>query len=332
MIAMLDGMLTLPYPPDQLYMPPPLRRATLHIVDESTVSAVLLKWNHTIVDRALELASGAFAGGVNSMAWTLGSHADLPGEAIFPDWAGLGLNASFPTSNRVPGDSKVSGKWYSAQLEKDDSDRREFFKPLCQVVYYARLFNTRYAYVVSDKELVCIRRSTSEYEGSPLACRRIPRGTEPPITPSRRSGQLSREPSTSSPTSPPFQVVISYRQPQNTQHFPTPQRRFRPRRSSIASTISAMSVMSLDSPGVVISSPSDIRSSPSNYTDDGNPNMNEAMVEIAIIPWGETRSKHLTINLALFWIHILASFDIDLKASTSFTIMKWLKNEKTFHL
>ncbi|EQL30621.1 uncharacterized protein BDCG_17268 [Blastomyces dermatitidis ER-3] len=60
----------------------------------------------------------------------------------------------FPPSNRVPGDTKVSGKWNTQQ--HDHSKQEEFYKPLRQVVHYAKLFNTRYAYIISDKELVCI--------------------------------------------------------------------------------------------------------------------------------------------------------------------------------
>ncbi|KAK2808550.1 hypothetical protein FQN50_004582 [Emmonsiellopsis sp. PD_5] len=304
MLAMLGEILTLPYQPDQLFMPPPLRRATRLIVDEPTVSAVLLKWNHTIVDRALELASEKFTEGMRSISWALGVHAGLPGRTFFPDWAGLELKANFPNS-RVPGDSKVSGKWSSAQLHGKASERYEFFKPLRQVIHYARLFNTRYAYVVSDKELICIRRSVSENKGPPLE-----HGL--PTTPARKS---RKEPST--PSSPPhtlgspFRVVVP-RPEESAEQFLTPQRRPKPRQNSIASTMSAMS---LDSPSVVVSSPSDIKSSPSNYTEDGNPDVNEAFVEIVTVPWGETRPGHLTINLALFWVHILAGFDVDLRQS-----------------
>ncbi|ODH53188.1 hypothetical protein GX48_00724 [Paracoccidioides brasiliensis] len=41
-------------------------------------------------------------------------------------------------------------------------------------------------------------------------------------------------------------------------------------------------------------------SSPSAYTGLGSPDVNEGVVEIAVIPWGENRPYQLTINLALF--------------------------------
>lgn len=47
--------------------------------------------------------------------------------------------------------------------------------------------------------------------------------------------------------------------------------------------------MSLDSPSIVVSSPTEIRSSPSRYTDSDNPYVNEAIIEVAVIPWGEER-------------------------------------------
>ncbi|KAK2760861.1 hypothetical protein FQN54_002101 [Arachnomyces sp. PD_36] len=151
MITMLGDTLTSMYQSSQFDMPTQLRRPTLQIVDETTVAAVLLKWNHTIVDRALQLASSTR--NLRSMSWALGAHADISGQVIFPDWAGIDLDSTFPASNRVPGDTKVSGKWNTDMQQKEEDDTDEFFKPLRQVIHYARLFNTRYAYVISDKEL-----------------------------------------------------------------------------------------------------------------------------------------------------------------------------------
>ncbi|OJD20145.1 hypothetical protein ACJ73_08522 [Blastomyces percursus] len=278
--------------------PAPVRRSACCIVNEPTVTAVLLKWNHTIVDCALELASKA-SSTIPAISWTLGNHSSLRGETVLPDWAGIYSDMGFPPSNQVPGDTKVSGKWNTDQ-QHDHSKQEEFYKPLRQVVHYAKLFNTRYAYIISDKELVCIRRTLSEYEGASLAAGRPARISQPPATPIRQFDRLSQEPTTPSPrtdSSPPFRV-----------------HRTRVRQNSIVS-ISALSNMSLDSPGLLLSSPSNIRSSPSAYTADGNLDVNEGNFQIAVIPWGENRSQHLTINLALFWLHILAGCDITLQSS-----------------
>ncbi|KAL2367205.1 hypothetical protein RJZ57_008452, partial [Blastomyces gilchristii] len=319
LIAMLGDVLARPYQQHEFDPPAPVQRSACCIINEPTVTAVLLKWNHTIVDCALELASKASAT-MPAISWTLGNHTGLCGETVLPDWAGIYSNMPFPPSNRVPGDTKVSGKWNTDQQHDPlHSKRDEFHKPLRQVVHYAKLFNTRYAYVISDKELVCIRRTVSEYEGVPLAAGRPARISQPSATPSRRLDRLPQDPTTPSPrtdSSPPFRVVIPHAQSQRRdEQYLTPERRTRVRQDSVVSTRSALSNMSLDSPNLLLSSPSIIRSPPSAYTDGGNLDVNEGNVQIAVIPWGESRPNHLTVNLALFWLHILAGCDINLQPS-----------------
>ncbi|PGH30717.1 hypothetical protein GX50_06530 [[Emmonsia] crescens] len=319
LIAMLGDVLARPYQQHEFDPPAPVQRSACCIINEPTVTAVLLKWNHTIVDCALELASKASAT-MPAISWTLGNHTGLCGETVLPDWAGIYSNMAFPPSNRVPGDTKVSGKWNTDQQHHTlHSKRDEFHKPLRQVVHYAKLFNTRYAYVISDKELVCIRRTVSEYEGIPLAANRLARISQPSATPSRRLDRLPQEPTTPSPrtdSSPPFRVMIPHAQSQRRdERYLTPERRTRVRQDSVVSTHSALSNMSLDSPDMLLPSPSIIRSSPSAYTDGGNLDVNEGNVQIAVVPWGESRPNHLTVNLALFWLHILAGCDINLQPS-----------------
>ncbi|KAK2882695.1 hypothetical protein FQN49_000094 [Arthroderma sp. PD_2] len=302
LMNMLGHILTPSYPQHQLLMPPPLQRATLRIVDETTVTGVLLKWNHTIVDHALKLAFEAVDGNGAQMSWALGGQArPPPGEQIYPDWAGIDFS-----------DSKVSSKWNTAMQDADgvnlrrglsadvddeyDEQETEFFKPLAQVVHYAKLWGTRYAYVISDKELVCIRRRISEHEGTPVAHSRGQRSTGPPATPTRSARLLAQ----GSAASPDVQVVIRGQQtPQGYGPLYTPHRS---RASASAS------------PSILLSSPGAVRSSPSAYTDQGNPDRNEA-VEMVVIPWSENRPGRLTVNLALFWLHILAAFDIEPEAS-----------------
>jgi hypothetical protein len=326
MFDMLGDILTQSHQSEKLDMPAPIKRTTCSIIDEPTVTALLSKWNHTIVDCALKITSEMFfSDTLPSMSWALGSHADSSEERAFPDWAGIDINISFPANNRVPGDSKVSGKWHTDQQHDDRKSKRdEFYRPLRQVVHYAKLFNTRYAYVISDKELVCIRRVVSEYEGSPLALNRqlrTQRATTSAVTTASSGGsdQLQQMPSTPPSrisSSPTFQVVIPRRDPGlRSEQFLTPERRTRPRQTSIASTVSAFSNMSIDSPSFHVSSPNNLKSSPSAYMDAGNPDVNEGMIHMAVIPWGENRPNQLTVNLALFWIHILAGLDIDLQSS-----------------
>ncbi|PYI08647.1 hypothetical protein BO78DRAFT_405621 [Aspergillus sclerotiicarbonarius CBS 121057] len=300
MMEMLSEILNRNYDPNRLDMPPPLRGHVPCIVNESTVTAVLLKWQHVIVGRALDLASRR----TNTVSWSLGCYGPLTDASS--DWAGVEPDLSSDI-NRIPGDTKVSGKWHTRLLRKSDGHRKEFFKPLRQVNFYAQLANSRYAYVISDKELLCMRRNISEYEGVPLSSQRPVRGARQPTTPDMGVSRITRAPSIPS-ASPPFRVVI----PTRPQHFLSPERQPRPRRDSVTSRMSAMS---LDSPAITLSPPGETRSSSSRFTDNGNPDVNEGVVEVVVIPWGENRPGHLTINLALFWIHILAAFDVDLRPS-----------------
>ncbi|KAK2768361.1 hypothetical protein FQN54_000215 [Arachnomyces sp. PD_36] len=66
------------------------------------------------------------------------------------------LNCS---SNRCPGDLKVSWKWGSGyRTSSVAGDRREFLQVLSQINYYMRQHRARYAFVLSDTELVPIKR------------------------------------------------------------------------------------------------------------------------------------------------------------------------------
>ncbi|KAK2757373.1 hypothetical protein FQN54_004888 [Arachnomyces sp. PD_36] len=125
LIAMLDDVLTRPYQSHELETPAQIRRITRCIIDEPTVTAVLLKWNHTIVDCALKLAAEAFTDIVSSISWTLSAHASFSEETVFPDWAGIDT-ISLLTSNRVPGDSKVSDKWCIDQHHEERELIRDF--------------------------------------------------------------------------------------------------------------------------------------------------------------------------------------------------------------
>ncbi|KAI1909280.1 hypothetical protein LOZ61_004437 [Ophidiomyces ophidiicola] len=294
LIAMLEPILNHQFHQHELDIPPQPARATLRIVDEKSVTNLLSKSTHTRVDCALEKAFHLLAGRMMPISWASGGHAKSTDEVTFPDWAGIDLNDEFPAVSRVPGDTKVSGKWHTNM--RHDTTSIEFLKPLCQVMNYAKIFNTRYAYVVSDSEVVCLRRTISEYEGTPLALSRS-RRSHLPTTPIRQSSQILPATSTPPPPrTPPVQVVIRRPQRQDPQPFLTPERARRP-------------------PNILFSPPNNISSSPSAYTDNGNPDIDEGIVEMAIIPWGETRPNQLTVNLAIFWIHILAAFDIEMQSS-----------------
>ena len=54
-------------------------------------------------------------------------------------------------------------------------------------------------------------------------------------------------------------------------------------------------------------------SSGSPYTDAGNPDINEGPLEYAVVPWGSSGSDSLTINLGLWFIHVLAASNNSVK-------------------
>lgn len=72
--------------------------------------------------------------------------------------------------------------------------------------------------------------------------------------------------------------------------------------TSLSSVISETSRMSLDTSG-------------SPYTDEGNPDVDEAPLEMAVIPWANSGVEKISINLAIWFIHLLAASDISIEES-----------------
>lgn len=63
------------------------------------------------------------------------------------------------SSNRCSDDLKVSWKWESEyRISSMSEDRREFLQVLSQINYYMRQHRARYAFVLSDTELISIKR------------------------------------------------------------------------------------------------------------------------------------------------------------------------------
>ncbi|KAL8745926.1 MAG: hypothetical protein Q9190_001987 [Brigantiaea leucoxantha] len=210
------------------------------------VTALLLKHNHVKVDCALRIASEHLQSRRPCLpvTWTWGSLGTLQyNPSLRPDWAGIYYSAGFPYLNLVPGDTKQSQKWNSNM--DVPASREEFKKPLRQVLTYCIEANSRYGYIITDRELYVFRRTKSPEPDFPLSTNR-------------------------------------------------PQRqRTHERFSSIGSTTSAATTMSSGSP----------------YTDAGNPDINEAPLEVLSIPWENSGHNTITINLALWFIHMLAASD-----------------------
>ncbi|PGH30700.1 hypothetical protein GX50_06513 [[Emmonsia] crescens] len=91
-----------------------------------------------------------------------------PDIAFFRD--GSTLNSS---PNRCPGDLKVSWKWGSGyRTSSEAGDRREYLQVLSQVNYYMKQHRARYSFVLSDAELVPIKRLDGN--GNLLVAQAIP--------------------------------------------------------------------------------------------------------------------------------------------------------------
>ncbi|KMW69168.1 hypothetical protein BDDG_13333 [Blastomyces dermatitidis ATCC 18188] len=90
--------------------------------------------------------------------------------------AGSALNSS---PNRCPGDLKVSWKWESGyRTSLVPGDRREYLQVLSQVNYYMGQHCARYGFVLSDTELVPIKRLDGN--GNLLVAQAIPWEAEGP--------------------------------------------------------------------------------------------------------------------------------------------------------
>ncbi|KAE8400504.1 hypothetical protein BDV37DRAFT_257340 [Aspergillus pseudonomiae] len=91
-----------------------------------------------------------------------GTRAKIPDQFI-PDTAYFEPRLPEPTrSNRAPGDIKTSWKWkHTLGSSSNRKDRTEFKKVLAQVNYYMRQHKTRYGFILTNVELVAIRRRDS---------------------------------------------------------------------------------------------------------------------------------------------------------------------------
>ncbi|PYI35161.1 hypothetical protein BP00DRAFT_484208 [Aspergillus indologenus CBS 114.80] len=77
-----------------------------------------------------------------------------------PNAAFIVVGASLTTSvNRAPGDLKVSWKWRSSmRFSQDLLDQREYRQVLAQVNIYMEQHNTRHGSILSNAELVAVKR------------------------------------------------------------------------------------------------------------------------------------------------------------------------------
>lgn len=285
---------------------PPLPKAQRFIRDERSFEFVLTRWNNIIVNEALRVAGEYF--NIEKVYWTVGSVVGDTGTIIRPDWAAVTngmLSGDVMWSSLVPGDTKFSKESFlttgpgssndnsrsrdddelpqSSPLLSDERYRREHFRAcLEQVNYYAFRYKTRYCYIISNQELVILRRtldlpaSSSTAIATTRARRQLQAGDTTP-TPRRKTFASPTFTSTSSPPFAPSLISVSRQ------------------------------LLSSDPQDDIPSS----SFSHSVYSEHGRPDENMANPDFVSIPW--KTEQGLTINMALFALHVLASLSCSVK-------------------
>jgi hypothetical protein len=145
---------------------------------EHSLECFFHKWTRTIVSFALSAAQSqcklfekpyirmiqgcdAANEGIHDTKKSLKS---LQEKRLLPDWAGV-YSIAFKDGERpaniLPGDTKLSHKWKSRDIEpgivhKND-DVPQWLWPIMQVFTYCIKANSRYGYIITDKEIVVLR-------------------------------------------------------------------------------------------------------------------------------------------------------------------------------
>ncbi|KAF2760428.1 hypothetical protein EJ05DRAFT_283808 [Pseudovirgaria hyperparasitica] len=136
------------------------------IVEERSIEALVLKWNHTIIDHALSKTAVRFLG--QNVHMVIGPQSTLTFDEhkTKPDWGAICDRQQH--SSILPGDSKCGIKWHSSHLDGLVNRKRDFavpqglqhaLWPIRQVLYYCISSNTRYGYIITHQELVVLRCS-----------------------------------------------------------------------------------------------------------------------------------------------------------------------------
>lgn len=308
--------------------PPPLPYAQQQIRDERSFEFILTRWNNVIVNEALRVACDFL--GLTPITWTVGTSVlSVKGNIIRPDWAGVTddmFTEGYLRTSLVPGDTKFAPRNLDAYDGADaerivkaaqvDSDGFPISSPaqpmrklrlawLEQVNYYAFRYSTRYCYVISNQELLLVRRT----EDPP-----IPLSISVARTRERRRGNARETTPIATPTSPTTMMPVSPSVTRRADCLP-----------ATPSTSLAIAVMPSSPPEkfradllrtpsssgrlAVPSSPLTEQSQSSPYMDDGNP---AVTIEMLSIPWED---DNLTVNLALFALHMLALLSRDVRSS-----------------
>lgn len=145
---------------------PHLEKDIIRFADENALEKhYISQWTHPIVTTALFHAQRqASDHGLRPPFVEMVAGGNALGTSTYrPDWAGARTIVKDPnqTINILPGDTKVSYKWRSAEIipkEVNEDDLvQNWFWPLRQIFTYCMTFKTRYGYIISDEEVVAFR-------------------------------------------------------------------------------------------------------------------------------------------------------------------------------
>lgn len=167
---------------------------------EGNMRSIVTLWNKTIVSSALKAAQKKLGSELphEKIDMSEGDQAQAPEKVPKirvpegkrqkkrePDWAGMKLSTIKPhmrkrkakesdkAKNLLPGDTKISPKWKSAQLatirdvNKAEMIRKNWFQPIGQIYTYCVRSNARYGYIITDDELVVFRIRPSPQADAP---------------------------------------------------------------------------------------------------------------------------------------------------------------------
>lgn len=139
------------------------------IHDEKSFESLVAIWNQTVVSKALEATQNNFKDRLplDRIYMCLGGQAQLPCPGRRPDWAGVKPSTvstdklGAKSKNVLPGDTKVSSKWSSANIEhgvvQEAKKKVDWIQPVGQIYTYCVRANARYGYVITAEELVVFR-------------------------------------------------------------------------------------------------------------------------------------------------------------------------------
>jgi hypothetical protein len=204
-------------------MPSALSPEELTIRDENRLEHVISKWQTTIVNEALKVVCEDQD--LDRVTWVRGWTDTTEDGKMTPDWAVVVTPSQsddqFDNASILPGESKVTHISFRQDLlhsttvrDSDDPPDEVEDTPeipamklyIAQACYYGRFHNSRYSYIITNRELVVIRAGPG--------CERTPRKPH-----TRRSGPQSPplafglDTEMSSPPLPPLAREIKLTRP-----------------------------------------------------------------------------------------------------------------------